>query len=654
MPGWNAPLAAQVSAPPASTPDEAQVGPDGLPDTTGVSDLLPGPSDVAEFEAWLDGYLGSMMSTERIAGTTVSVVRDGALWFSKGYGFANVDADTPVDPSRTLFRIGSVSKLFVWTAVMQLVERGQLDLDADVNTYLSGVEIPGTYPEPVTLGDIMAHAAGFEDHVLGLFGDEVEDLRPLAEILSEQMPTRVRPPGVLSAYSNHATGMAMLVVEQVSGVPWEQYIQENIVGPLGMEQFTFTQPVPESLADDLSQGYSWGGGAFQEKPFEFVPLAPVGAASASAEAMARFMIAHLELGQGPVLAGASAQDSANARIMSESTALDMQSPILRHGAGMNAMLHGFAEYTRNGTFAYGHGGDTEWFHTILVLIPQAELGVFISMNSEAGRPAPVVNALFERYFPAEEWTAPEPTPGFAERVEGLVGSYRSARYAHDDVTKVAVLAGVVDVRDGGDGSLRLSSRGDTRWVEVAPHTFRDADGVEEIAFAVDGTGKGLNLFYSGVPYIGFERVPATEQPSLHLWLLVSCLLALAVTFLSWPLVGFFRRRFGADPPEPRISGGGRLVLWLGCLAFLVFALFLAVVLSNPSALAFGETGLLRTALWFPIIGLGLMGCALVYAVPMWISRHGTLVGRVSFTVVALCGVLLAWQLWVFNLLGWNL
>ena len=113
-------------------------------------------------EAFLDKLLGREMEKHHIAGAAVSVVKDGKLFFAKGYGYADLENGIPVDPEQTIFRIGSVAKLFTWTAVMQLVEQGKLDLDADINTYLD-FRIPDTYPQPITLKHLLTHTSGFED-----------------------------------------------------------------------------------------------------------------------------------------------------------------------------------------------------------------------------------------------------------------------------------------------------------------------------------------------------------------------------------------------------------------------------------------------------------------------------------------------------------
>ncbi len=629
--------AAQVFTPQGTPTEAADSAAQAAADSVG----LEGPVDPAELEAWLDGYLGAYMKAENVAGATVSIVRGGELWLSKGYGFANVDERTPVDPETTLFRVGSISKLFVWTSIMQLVERGVLDLNEDVNTYLEGVEVPATYPEPVTLGHIMSHSAGFEDHVIGLFGDDVEDLRPLSELLTEQMPSRVRPPGLISSYSNHATGMAMLIVEQMSGVPWEQYIEDNIFVPLEMRHATFSQPVVDRLVGDLSEGYSYSGG-FVSRDFEYVPLAPVGAASVSADDMARFMVAYLNLGQGSA-----------GRILSESTALDVQSVRLRQAPGVNAMLHGFAEYSRNGQFAYGHGGDTQYFHSLMVLFPDHDLGIFASFNTEGGRPGPMVEAFIDRYFPGASPASLLGPSNSAGDVEAFTGLYRAARFSHTDFTKLGALVGTVEVTDAGNGALSFSNRPGARFVEMQPGLFRDEHSQETVAFRTEAGGAATNLFIDNVPYIGFERVPALERPGLHLWLLVGSAALFLLTAILWPLGGFYRRRFGVDVPEGRITFFGRLLLWLPSVLFLAFVVGAGVVLSDSFQIALGNTRIFSMLLWLPVIGGFVTVGAVAYAAVLWLTRTGTSFGRLSYTLVALAFLSFLWQLQTFNLLGWK-
>jgi CubicO group peptidase (beta-lactamase class C family) len=157
-----------------------------------------GPTDRAELEAFLDEELGREMEKHHIAGAAVSVVKDGKLYFAKGYGSADLENGIPVDPEQTVFRIGSLAKLFTWTAVMQLAEQGKLDLDADINTYLD-FRIPDTYPQPITLKHLMTHTPGFEDRYYERLASDPNDLLPPREWLVSHMPARVRPPGDAAA-----------------------------------------------------------------------------------------------------------------------------------------------------------------------------------------------------------------------------------------------------------------------------------------------------------------------------------------------------------------------------------------------------------------------------------------------------------------------
>jgi CubicO group peptidase (beta-lactamase class C family) len=287
--------------------------------------------DPQELEAFVDGVLAAQLDEQHIAGAVVVVVQDGKVLLAKGYGFADVEKDVPVDAERTLFRPGSISKLFTWTAVMQLVEQGQIDLDADVNAYLTRFQLPATYPQPITMLDLMAHVPGFEDRSDNLFKSTPEELTSLEDYLDETNPARVYAPGTVPAYSNYGTALAGYIVEQVAGHPYEQYIQENIFQPLGMEHSSFRQPLPAELAPDMSQGYRFNG-QFSAAPFELCQGSPAGALSATGSDMARFMLAHLQDGSYD-----------GGRILGPETARLMQTQSYTFDPGLPGMAHGFIE-----------------------------------------------------------------------------------------------------------------------------------------------------------------------------------------------------------------------------------------------------------------------------------------------------------------------
>src|SRR6185503_12206940 len=252
------------------------------------------PLTKADVDVWLDGYLPYALRTADIPGAVVTVVKDGQLLTARGYGYADVEKKTPVDPERTLFRPGSVSKLVTWTAVMQLVEQGKLDLDKDINSYLD-FKIPDYDGKPITLRQIMTHTAGFEEAIKGLIFSDPAHLLPLGDYLKRWTPKRVFAPGTTPAYSNWATSLAGYVVERVSGEKFDDYCDKHIFAPLGMTNSTMRQPLPAALAGQMASGYKPGKEAGK---FEIVGPAPAGSLSSTGTDMAKFMIANLDQGKG--------------------------------------------------------------------------------------------------------------------------------------------------------------------------------------------------------------------------------------------------------------------------------------------------------------------------------------------------------------------
>ena len=216
-----------------------------------------------DVNAWLDGYMPYALHTGDIAGAVVAVVKDGKILTERGYGYSDVAKHTPVDPKLTLFRPGSVSKLITWTAVMQLVEQGKIDLDADVNQYLD-FKIPPREGKPVTMRNLMQHTAGFEEQAKDIMS---EDSKALAfeTLLKQWVPERVFAPGTTPAYSNYGASLAGYIVQRLSGEPFDDYLDKHIFVPLDMKHSTFRQPLPAELAPLMSKGYELGS----DEPHEF-------------------------------------------------------------------------------------------------------------------------------------------------------------------------------------------------------------------------------------------------------------------------------------------------------------------------------------------------------------------------------------------------
>src|SRR6185295_14840618 len=243
-----------------------------------------------DVDAWLDGYMPYALKAGAIPGAVVVVVKDGQPLTMRGFGYSDLKTQKPVDPNLTLFRPGSVSKLFTWTAVMQLVQAGKLDLDKDINAYLD-FKIPPRDGKPITLRNLMTHTPGFAETAKYLIDFGEKHPKPLGQILARWTPERINAPGTMPAYSNYGASVAGYIVERVSGEPFNAYVARHIFAPAGMAHSSFDQPLPAALRPLMSKGYE--SGSSDPKPYEVIGMAPAGALASTGAAMGRFMIAHL-------------------------------------------------------------------------------------------------------------------------------------------------------------------------------------------------------------------------------------------------------------------------------------------------------------------------------------------------------------------------
>jgi CubicO group peptidase (beta-lactamase class C family) len=601
-----------------------------------------------DLEAFLSGILPQQLETNDIAGATIAVVKDGKLLFAKGYGYADYEKKKPVSADETLFRPGSVSKLFTWTAVMQLAEQGKLDLDGDVNSYLD-YKIPDAYGQPITLKNILSHTPGFEEQVKDIFDFNAAS-PDLGQYLKTHIPTRIYPPGVVPAYSNYGAALAGYIVERVSGRPFSEYVAENILKPLGMTHSTFDQPLPANLAASMSNGYELASDG--PKPFEVVGPFPAGSLSSTAADMARFMIAHLQDGQ-----------AGDARILRPETARLMHSQLFALDPAANAMCYGFYEESRNGQRVIGHGGDTAYFHSDLHLLPEKGVGLFVSYNSlgrDALLPRQMLLAMFlDRYFP---YTPPAtPTLDSAkEDAHAVGGSYISSRRSETSFLKTASLLEQLSVAPTGDGMIEVAQLTDAngkpkRWREVAPLTFVDEKGQEKLIFKPDQSGRmQLILRY---PFFIFQRVGVSENPKLLMPVLVVSLLVMLLTLVLWPVAFFVRRHY--EHKLELTPMGRRLRL----IVRIVFALDLLFIVGMTVLVIYGSTHLeVFTDRWntrFHIVQvIGVIGAvgtlaALYNAVHAWMNKRNRIWGKLQATILALACLGLLWFAWVSHLLHFS-
>jgi CubicO group peptidase (beta-lactamase class C family) len=603
-----------------------------------------GLRDRAELEAFIDGVMEANLREKHVAGATVSVVKDGALFFAKGYGYANVDQRRPVDAERSMFRIGSISKLFTWTAVMQLVEQGKLDLDTDVNKYID-FKIPDTYPQPITLRAIMTHTPGFEEDGRDLFTEDSARMIPLGKWVATHIPGRVRPPLTYSSYSNYATALAGYIVARVSGMSWDDYIEQHILTPLGMTHTTGRQPLPARFKPDMSDGYSWGDGRFNLKKFEIVNGAsPAGSVGASAADMARFMLAHLGNGAAP----------GGARILAESTAVRMHTRTFGHDPRLPGFALGFYEKSSHGIRIIGHGGDTRLFHSDLALIPSENVGVFVSYNTDTGGElsfGPFLTQFLDHYYP----TPPPPTvlPADARaQAKLVVGEYAFNRRSYTTFQKALGLTGDITVSASDSGVLNLhSGLGDMRLVPVGDMLYREELGDNLVSFKAEGKGPADHGFLGLAPMMVMDRVSWYELPKLH-WVVLGGGVLVFLGTLVAAVRRAYRRRIGSDRPEDALPW--RWLLILTALLDIAFLIAVGAVLGASGGLLENPLTGLKLALALPVIAALLTAGAIWAGVRQWRTGAGTRGARLRYAGTVLVAVLFIWSLNQWNLLGWRM
>jgi CubicO group peptidase (beta-lactamase class C family) len=641
----------------------AQQAPASAASATPVADAVP-PADNApaltaqDLGAFFDGLMPYALRRNDIAGGVVAVVKDGRLLFARGYGYADLARRVPVSADGTLFRPGSTSKLFTWTAVMQLVEQGRLDLDRDVNAYLD-FRIPPYQGKPVTLRELMTHTPGFEDATRDLMPATPDQL-DLGRYLKTHLPVRIFPPGELVAYSNYGCGLAGYIVQRVSGQPYAQYVEQHVLKPLGMDHSSFEQPLPPALAPLMSKGYRRASDG-QPQPFELVDPAPAGAMSTTATDMAKFMIAQLQDGR-----------YGDVEILKPATARLMHSPQYAPAPGMPGFDLGFYQEDRNGLRIIGHAGDTVLFHSDLHLLPGKGVGLFLSFNS-AGNPdaggtltlrRSIFHAFLDRYFPAPSPSrAPLPASAKADAAK-VAGWYQSTR-RNDSALKLFDLLSQFQVAAAADGTLTVSPMlVDTagqplRWREVAPLQYREVNGRDRLRFVAGADGRIRYWTTTYIPAVMlFQRVPAAHGKGSVLPLAGLALLLVLLALAGWGLGCWLRRHYRVALELPPALRRTRLYSRLGALALLLDLLgwfvLLGAVGTHPSLLLQGGAAPWMTVLYvLGVVALPGVLAIVLHAVNGWRLGGRRLRVRLGESVLALAALYLGWFILAFGLVSFN-
>jgi CubicO group peptidase (beta-lactamase class C family) len=435
----------------------------------GVSQSRPeAPVDPAQLAELLDSVMHAGMADERIPGAEVLIMEHGRVILSRGYGVADVATQRAVSHS-TLWPFASITKVVTATALMQLVERGRIGLDTDVNRYLKVARVP-TQPGPaVTVRHLLTHTDAL-DELPGRQAESRAAVQPLAQFLRTRL-VRIGPPGQVTRYGSYGIALAGVLIQDVSGVPYAEYVRRELFTPLGMRHTTMD--VPPDDHGTLATPYERSEDGIRVARQEWYHTTPTSSLVSTVADMARFMALHL--GAAPPVAGHP--------VLASATIKDMAAQHASVHPAIPGWGYGWQQNDANGRRIIEHGGDIGGFASLMTLMPDEQFGIIVVHHLEGSNLRfALKTAILDRFYPDRRPRA-QPRP----RTRGLrayAGTYlannycRSCRGGAENAQRFTVTL-------NSDGSLGLW---DDRWREIGPLLFASEDGRRKIGFMQDSTG----------------------------------------------------------------------------------------------------------------------------------------------------------------------
>lgn len=614
-----------------------------------------GLRDPAELEAFLDGVIHEHVAEYGTPAVAVSVVKEGKPFFSKGYGFADLETRRPVDPETTIFPVFSVTKIFTAVALMQQAERGKVDFQRDVRQYCPDVPAFRGVRGILNLHQIFTHTTGLDKSLIGLAARGPDEVKPFAEFLRDHQLDRIEVPGTSCQYNiGYSYTAAGAVLESVTGLKYADYMQKSILDPLKMTHSRCAL-VPEQEAD-LAWGYLMPPVVPRATRLGrlYTNVVPAAALHTTANDMSHFMIAMLE--------GGAYQGN---RILS---------------AGSVDKLQGaqFAAHKSFGGVGYGlfrgpgfleHAGGPFPHLACVLLVPRARVGVFFATSAVTGVKLlrGINNQFLKRYYPeALDWKLPAPGKVPTQDLSELEGTYRLRFYPRKGIDKLEMLLPFsveLNVKQADKDQLRvehtlLPLQQDMTWCDR--DLFARPDGLGPVAF--ERTARGTLLGFTTHPFMPYAVMPlhfekiTGWQSRCTAWLLIVVFL---VTFLWIVLTAPFRV-FGFLVGA-MANTTSRLPLLHHLVRALSAALALAL-LSQPYLAIFPLVGPLpRFVFGMPdVVGhvaalgpwVALAGFAqLALCLQLWRRGRGTLVQRFAYTLTTVITILFLVFAREWNLMG---
>ncbi|MCH8030008.1 MAG: beta-lactamase family protein [Candidatus Dadabacteria bacterium] len=595
-----------------------------------------------EFEDFLDLFFTQEMSKLGIPGAVFVIVKDGEVWIAKGWGFSDVDNQILTDPYVTMFKIGPTSKLFTATAIMQLAEKGVIDLNYDVNKYVSSFKIKPHYKNPLTVLNLLTHTGGFRSKFLGTASKKRSEVQYLERYLSFQMPEVAYQPGYTINYSDHGYGLLGYIVEEATDLNFTDYVEHNIFKPLGMGRSMFNPGL--DLSKDFALGYNYKNGDFLPISRDFSNLEPAVGLFSTAGDISRFMIAFLQGGS-----------LGEAEILTKRSVLKMQGRQYSFHSAMPGVGIGLIEHNINGQRAIWSKGGIPGYYSQIFMLPDRNLGFFVAYNKFDPRLAERLSSrLLDKYYP-KNGSAPSDiqTPQSEGDLSMYEGSYRMELYYGDGSEKFGNFFNQFKVKLNNYGALVLNyplgNNETLLLVQTKSHIFKAASQSKFVGFNIDEGGRVTHMLFETS---SLRKISWYETNAFQLSLLALIMLVFLYAIFEWPYDHFARRLLTHRPPPSASKRIARVTAWLMCALNIIFLAGFALVLYSVPVheYRYGVPGAMNFLLNIPKLTALLTILVILFARKAWSAGYWETFGRVHYTMVTVAALAFYWMLWYWNLL----
>ena len=549
-------------------------------------------------------------------------MKDGEVLFEKGYGYADLENEVPVNTETTSFQIASISKVFTATAVMQMVQQGKLSLDEDVNNYMTAFKIDNPYSKPVTLRTLLTHTSGLDFKIPLLIpssGDVLfNSLDSLENNLKENLPSVIREPGTFCQYNGYGIALAGYLVEMASGEPLDRYITENVLEPLGMNYSSYG--LTKSVLPNMSKPYRYIFGKTIKQSYTLMSDHPAGSICASASDMADFMLAHLNNGEFN-----------GKRILNSDTAIEMHTHQYPVDIRLTGFSLGFYEAVRNGYKTIEFGGYLPCFSSKVSLLPEKNVGIFIAINTDSAGSGKVCNEYIDMVYKLLADSQSEGASDIAVvpldlDADAISGRYSFSEYGDTDFSKIKSVMVTCKVRYDHNGNLNFSSS-DFNW---------DFRYVGDGMFYCEENGNYCRFYETGgkpvINILGFDfyKINAASWLLLVLSLISQPIFAISALVVLISLIKNRKRDTGLYRAV-KIALMSEAVLIISYFSLNALAALLYLI---------GDTSLVFNAIQptIPIVCWSCTGIAIVSTVLVgivWIKNETGLKSKIALSIPAL-------------------